>query len=59
MEVENDELMGHPEESLDSLNGFVERILFDKVMNEPKLFRSVVVITDTQVEISDERIMTG
>ena len=52
VEVKNHKFLGHPQESLDSVHRLVQGVLLHKVMDQPKLLRGVIVVTNTQVEIS-------
>ena len=51
VEVQDDKLLGESEEPLDVLYGVLQRILFDKIMNQPELLRGLAVIPDSDVEV--------
>ena len=51
VEVQDDKLLSQSEEPLDVLYGVLQRILFDKIMNQPELLRGLAVIPDSDVEV--------
>ena len=53
VKVKNHKFLGYPQESFDSVHRLVQGVLLHKVMDQPKLLRGVIVVTNPQVEISE------